>query len=216
MQNTGALAELNANGLSNALVKDLLKAISGDYTIACWANGSDVEDLQLMAAVDCSDRSIFDLLAAYIAYEYGARRIDTDVYTLNLAGEFEGFTSDYCIMYKDSALMFMPKNHYDKLNDGGELRPLRNSIKDNKHFASAANDFVIDVKPIRDILALEVDYASEDDKAALYILDMIKSIAVNFNIYNLDAKCNFNESDVNSLKYLADKIISLAVRNNMF
>lgn len=227
LQNTGALTELNANGLSNALVKDLLKAISGDYTIACWANGSDVEDLQLMAAVDCSDRSIFDLLAAYIVYEYDARKVDTDVYALNLnkkeeynyyTGEYESVTrgSDYYIMYKDGALMLMPENLYNELNVGGELRPLKNSIKDNKLFASMAEDFVVDVKPIRDIVALEVDYASEDDKAALEILDMMKSITVNFNIYSLDAKWNLNDSSVNSLKYLTDKIVTLVVQNYLF
>jgi hypothetical protein len=219
--------ELNANGISNGLVKDFLKAVSGDYTVACWVNGRDIEDLQLMAAVDCNDRSIFDLLAAYIVYEYDARKVDTDVYALNLnineeynyyTGEYESVTrgSDYYIMYKDGALMLMPENLYNELNVGGELHPLKNSIKDNKLFASMAEDFVVDVKPIRDIVALEVDNASEDDKAALEILDMMKSITVNFNIYSLDAKWNLNDSSVNSLKYLTDKIVTLVVQNNLF
>lgn len=227
LQSLGVLAELNANGISNGLVKDFLKAVSGDYTVACWVNGRDIEDLQLMAAVDCNDRSIFDLLAAYIVYEYDARKVDTDVYALNLnineeynyyTGEYESVTrgSDYYIMYKDGALMLMPENLYNELNVGGELRPLKNSIKDNKLFASMAEDFVVDVKPIRDIVALEVDNASEDDKAALEILDMMKSITVNFNIYSLDAKWNLNDSSVNSLKYLTDKIVTLVVQNNLF
>ena len=227
LQSLGVLAELNANGISNGLVKDFLKAVSGDYTVACWVNGRDIEDLQLMAAVDCNDRSIFDLLAAYIVYEYDAKKVDTDVYALNLnnkeeynyyTGEYESVTrgSDYYIMYKDSALMLMPENLYNELKAGGELRPLRNCIKDNKLFASMEDDFVVDVKPIRDIVALEIDYASEEDKVALEILDMIKSITANFNIYNLDAKCNFNDSSVNSLKYLTDKVVTLVVQNNLF
>ena len=227
LQSTGVLSELNANGVSNGLVKDVLKALSGDYTIACWMNGRNIEDVQLMAAVDCNDRSVFDLLAAYIVYEYDARKVDTDVYALNLnreeeynyyTGEYESVTrgSDYYIMYKDGALMLMPENLYNELEKGGELQPLRNSVMENSLFASMDNDLVVDFKPIRDIFALEINKADDFGKASLEILDMIKSITVNFNLYNLDVKWNFNDSSVNSLKCLTDVIVSLVVQDNLF
>ena len=227
LQSTGVLSELNANGVSNGLVKDVLKALSGDYTVACWMNGRNIEDVQLMAAVDCNDRSVFDLLAAYIVYEYDARKVDTDVYALNLnreeeynyyTGEYESVTrgSDYYIMYKDGALMFMPENLYNELEKGGELQPLRNSVMENSLFASMDNDLVVDFKPIRDIFALEINKADDFGKASLEILDMIKSITVNFNLYNLDVKWNFNDSSVNSLKCLTDVIVSLVVQDNLF
>ncbi len=227
LQSTGVLSELNANGVSNGLVKDVLKALSGDYTVACWMNGRNIEDVQLMAAVDCNDRSVFDLLAAYIVYEYDARKVDTDVYALNLnreeeynyyTDEYESVTrgSDYYIMYKDGALMFMPENLYNELEKGGELQPLRNSVMENSLFASMDNDLVVDFKPIRDIFALEINKADDFGKASLEILDMIKSITVNFNLYNLDVKWNFNDSSVNSLKCLTDVIVSLVVQDNLF
>lgn len=227
LQSTGVLAELNANGLSNDLVKDLLKALSGDYTIACWMNGRDVEDVQLMAAVDCNDRSVFDLLAAYIVYEFDAKKVDTDVYALKsnieteynyYTGEYETVTRgfDYYIMYKDGALMLMPENLYNELEKDSELQPLRNSIMENSLFASMDNDLVLDIKPIREIVAHEINSAGEDDKAVLGMLDMLKSITVNFNIYNFDAKLNLNDSSVNSLKCLTDEIVSLVVQENLF
>jgi hypothetical protein len=227
LQSTGVLAELNANGISNSLVKDILKALSGDYTIACWMNGRDVEDVQLMAAVDCNDRSVFDLLAAYIVYEFDAKKVDTDVYSLKsnieteynyYTGEYEIVTrgSDYYIMYKDGALMLMPENLYNELEKDSELQPLRNSIMENSLFASMDNDLVLDIKPIREIVAHEINSAGEYDKAVLGMLDMLKSITVNFNIYNLDAKWNFNDSSVNSLKFLTDEIVSLVVQDNLF
>ena len=230
LQSMGVLAELNANGISNSLVKDILKAVSGDYTVACWANGRGIEDVQLMAAVDCNDRSIFDLLAAYLVYEIGAKRVDTDVYALNLnrkeeynyyTGEYESVTrgSDYYIMYKDSALMLMPDNLYKELNKGGELKPLRNSIMENSLFASMENDLAVDFKPIRDVIAFEVrnsDYASEDSRIALELLEMFKSFTVNFNIYNLDAKLSLEDNSVNSLKYLTDEIVTIVVKENVF
>ena len=230
LQSMGVLAELNANGISNSLVKDILKAVSGDYTVACWVNGRDIEDVQLMAAVDCNDRSIFDLLAAYIVYEFDARKVDTDVYALNInnkeeynyyTGEYDRVTraSDYYIMYKDGALMLMPENLYNELAKSGEFQSLGNSIMENSLFASMDNDLVVDFKPICDVLAVEIRnsyYASEDSRIALELLEMIKNLTANFNIYNFDAKLNLNDSSVNSLKCLTDKIVSLVVQENIF
>ena len=230
LESAGVLRELRANGLDGEDVKKILKSISGDYTAAIWVNGNDAEDIQFMAAFDCKDRTLFDLLAAYLSYEIDATLLENDVYALNVNREevFNYYTGenecvrngyDYYLMYKDGAIMLMPQNLYDKITRDGNFSSLRNSAMDNTIYSSMTDDIVVDIKPLRDILANNIRNAyrtDNDDKMALEVMDMIKSLTVDFNICDLDVKLNLIDKNTNSLKLIVDKVISIGMQYNLF
>ena len=215
LETTGLLKELEANGVNNGVAKDLLAALSGDYTFAAWADGETLEDMRFMVAVDCSDRSLFDLLIAYAQFELGATTVDDDVYLLG--------DSDYCIMYKENAIMLMPEDIYDKINVRGDIKPLRRNLESNRLFSSVANDIVLDFKPVRELIAEYVrenmTYRSQRDTQTMVMLDMLNvvdNMTVDSNIDKSCIRVNTANKNINSLKYILDKLISSAVRNGKY
>ena len=230
LEATGMLANIqNSYGVNSQQVKSLLQALSGDYTAAMWFNGDDFEDVQFMAAIDCSDRSLFDLLSAYIAYEMDAVAVDNDVYALNVNRKerFDYYTYeseyyregyDYYLMYKNGAVMLMPENLYEEMTRNGEFTSLRNSVLDNKTFSSMSENLVIDVKPVRNLVADKVRdsyYPSQDDKTVLEVLNLLNSLRIDFNISNLGVRLNLNDKSANSLKVFFDKVLSIAMQYEM-
>ena len=230
LEATGMLANIqNSYGVNPQQVKSLLQALSGDYTAAMWFNGDDFEDVQFMAAIDCSDRSLFDLLSAYIAYEMDAVAVDNDVYALNVnrketynyyTDDFEYIREgyDYYLMYRDGAIMLMPENLYEEMTCNGEFTSLRNSVLDNKTFSSMSENLVIDVKPVRNLVADKVRdsyYPSQDDKTVLEVLNILNSLRIDFNISNLGVRLNLNDKSANSLKVIFDKVLSIAMQYEM-
>lgn len=215
LETTGLLKELEKNGVNNGVAKDLLAALSGDYTFAAWADGETLENMQFMVAVDCSDRSLFDLLIAYAQFELGATTVDDDVYL------FDGL--DYCIMYKENAIMLMPEDLYDKINVRGDIKPLRRNLESNRLFSSVANDIVLDFKPVRELIAEYVrenmSYRSQRDTQTMVMLEMlnvVENLTVDSNIDKSCIRVNTANKNINSLKYILDKLISSAVRNGKY
>ena len=231
LESTGLLRNVqDSYGITPQNVKDLLKALSGDYTAAMWVNGDRPEDLQFMAAIDCSDRTLFDLLSAYIAYEMDAVLVDNDVYALNVnrqetynyyTDDFEYIREgyDYYLMYKDGAIMLMPENLYNEITRNGKFGALKNNAMNNRMFSSMKENLVIDVKPIRDIITDRVRnsyYPDNDDKIALEVMNVLNSLTVDFSISNLNVKLNLNDNSANSLKVIVDKFISIGMQYNLF
>ena len=211
LEAVGLQKELAKSGVSKDVLKDLLVALSGDYTLAAWANGEDVEDMQLMLAVDCSDRSLFDLLIAYAQFDLGTTMVDEDVYSLDL--------SDYYLMYKDNSIMVMPENLYNKVCVKGKLQPLKKNLKSNELFAAAKNDIVVDFKPVREMLVEYISYNAnsnpQDDALLIDLLNTIDNMTIDTNIDNACFRVNTANENVNSLKFIVDKLISSAVRNSL-
>lgn len=228
LESTGVIREIyNNTGIDAQTTKLLLQALSGDYTAAMWVNDNNLEDVQFMAAIDCSDRTLFDLLIAYGSYEMNIRQVATDVYALNVnmeeqynyyTYEYEYVKNgyDYYLMYKDGAIMVMPENLYNRMAYGNQLLPLSNSALNNPLFAYMTEEFVVDVKPIRDILSTHVNtnyYADDDERMALEVLNIIKSLTLDYINGEVDLRVNLNDASYNSLKVIVDKIISLALQN---
>ena len=207
----GLQKELAKSGVSKDVAEEFLTALSGDYTLASWANGKDVDDIQFMLAVDCSDRSLFDLLIAYAQFALGATIVDEDVYSFDLM--------DYYLMYKDNSIMVMPENLYNKVCVKGKLQPLKKNLKSNELFAAAQNDIVVDFKPVREMLVEYISYNAssrpQEDAMSIDLLNTIDNITVDTNIDNACFKVNTANANVNSLKFVLDKIISSAVRNSL-
>ena len=203
---TGLLKELEKNGVNNDVAKELLVALSGDYSAAVWVNSNELEDAEFMVAVDCSDRSLFDLLVAYLLFELNAQTVEEDVYSL---------FDEYCLMYKDGAIMLMPKGLYAKVKADDGLKPLKKNLNSNTLF-KAPNDVVFDLKPIRKIL-LDVicsdDKMSQEQAVAMELLNVVDNITVDTDIDNYTIRVNTTNKKINSLKYILDKMIGLAVRN---
>lgn len=229
LESTGLLNELTKNGIDAESAKKVLQSISGDYTGAIWVNGDKFSDVQFMFAIDCNDRSMFDMLMAYMTYEFDATVVEEDVYALNVnrkevydyyRGEYdhvrEGY--DYYMMYKDGAIMVMPENLYRNIAINGTLRPLQQNITGNAIFASMSDDLVVDATPVRDIVSNSLRNSTridEEDKIGLDVLSMIRSLNFDFNILTFDAKLNLNNTDANSLKVIVDKTINLLLQSGL-
>lgn len=229
LESTGALNELSKNGIDAESAKKVLQSISGDYTGAIWVNGDKFSDVQFMFAIDCNDRSMFDMLMAYMTYEFDATVVEEDVYALNVnrkevydyyRGEYdhvrEGY--DYYMMYKDGAIMVMPENLYRNIAINGTLSPLQQNITNNRIFASMNENLVIDAAPVRDIVSNSLKNNAridDEDKIGLEVLSMIKSLTFNFNILSFDAKLNLNNADANSLKVIVDKVTGFFVMSKI-
>ena len=218
---------LEENGITEETAKEVLKALSGEYTAASWINGDDVENIQGMVAVDCNDRLVFDMLVSIVNSECDATIVDSDVYALNVnkreqynyyTYEYETVTkgSDYYLMYKNGVIMLLPENLYNGICATGELKPLADNIKKNGQFDSMGN-LMVDFKPARDAALVYMRNDSSSDVKVLFeVLDMLKSFTLDFNLYSYEARLNVNNDSVNSLKYLTDKIISIVVQNGGF
>lgn len=228
LKSSGLMNELNANGISDENAKQILAALSGEWTGAMWLEDGDEDKPLFMAAVDCSDHSIFDLVIAYLQYEMGATVVGDDVYALNVnrreeynyyTGEYDVVKDgqDYYIMYKNNSIMVMPESLYYRLDNNGNLAQLGNSAKSNSTYSSMNNNLVVDAETIRNVLAESARNSyygpSEEETIALEVVNMLKSLTADFNLYNLDIKLNLKNDNVNSLKCIVDKVLGLAVRN---
>lgn len=227
LKSSGLMNELNANGVSDENAKQILAALSGEWTGAMWLEDGDDEKPLFMAAVECSDRSIFDLVIAYLQYEMGATIVGDDVYALyvNTREEYNYYTGEYdvvkeglgyYVMYKNNSIMIMPESLYYSLDNSGNFAQLGNSAKSNSTYASMNNNLVVDVEPIRSILTENVRNSyygpSDEETIALEVMNMFKSLTADFNLYNLDIRLNLKNDNVNSLKCVVDKILGLAAR----
>lgn len=227
MIDSGLFTELNDEGISNDLIKEICKAIKGDITFALWANGENVEDIQFMAAVDCNDRSVFDMLISFIKSEFDATMLNGDLFALNVnrRQEYNYYTNDYeyvkngndyYLMYKDGAIMVMPDNIYREIENDGELTPLKRNLESNRVFASMSENVIVDMNKMADVASLMVrndDSATDDDRMALEVLNMLKSLTISGEPCSVDVRLNLNDSSANSLKVIVDKAISLAMQN---
>ena len=219
--------ELMKYGINEEVAKGFLAALSGDYTAAAWINGETMEDAQFMAAVDCSDRSLFDLLVAYVVFEMDATLVEEDVYALNVNAkkEYNYYTYeyetvkegyDYYLIYKDNTIMLTPENIYNKIKSRSGLRALRSNVKSNRLIASASNDIVVDFKALRDVIVqcLRDNVRSSSDEAILFdMVNTIDNITIDTGIDEYTLRVNTANPNINSLKYVLDKFISSAVRN---
>lgn len=218
---------LEENGITEDVAKEILKALSGEYTAACWIEGDDFENIQGMVAVDCKERLVFDMLMSFVNSECDVTIVDSDVYALNLntreeynyyTYEYETVTKgyDYYLMYKDGVIMLLPENLYGELCGDGELNQLEKNIKKNKQFASMGN-LLVEFKPLRDAALVNMrNNSSSDNKILFDVLDMFKSLTLDFNSYSCESRLTVNDDSVNSLKYLTDKLISIVVQNGGF
>ena len=208
-------------GVSDENAKQILAALSGEWTGAMWLEDGADEKPLFMAAVECSDHSIFDLIIAYLSYEMGATIVGDDVYALNVnrreeynyyTGEFDVVKDglDYYVMYKNNSIMIMPENLFYRLDNNGNI------AKNNPIYSSMNNNLVVDVEPIRSILTENVRNSyygpSEEETIALEVMNMFKSLTADFNLYNLDIRLNLENDNVNSLKCVVDKILGFAAR----
>ena len=218
---------LEENGVTEEMAKDILRALSGEYTAACWANNGDFENIQGLLAVDCNDRLVFDMLLAFVNSECDVTIVDSDVYALNVnkreqynyyTYEYETIEKgcDYYLMYKNGVIMLLPENLYNEICATGELKPLLNNIKKSGQFDSMAN-MMVDFKPARDAALVYLRNNNSNDVKMLFeVLDMFKTLTIDFDVDDYESRLNVNDESVNSLKYLTDKIISIVVQNGVF
>ena len=208
LETSGALKELAGYGVNNEVAKDLLVALSGDYTAAAWVDGDDFEDLNYMAAVDCSDRSLFDMLAAYMIMSLDATMVEEDVYEL-----YDG----YYIMYKDNAIMLMPESIFRKINSRSGIRPLRRNIN-SKELFNSSYDIVVDLRLVGNIISKCMrdisGVLSSEQMVALDMLNTVDNLTVETGVGNSYLRVNTTNPKINSLRYILDKYISSAVRNS--
>ena len=208
LETSGALKELAGYGVNNEVAKDLLVALSGDYTAAAWVDGDDFEDLNYMAAVDCSDRSLFDMLAAYMIMSLDATMVEEDVYEL-----YDG----YYIMYKDNAIMLMPESIFRKINSRSGIRPLRRNIN-SKELFNSSYDIVVDLRLVGNIISKCMrdisGMLSSEQMVALDMLNTVDNLTVETGVGNSYLRVNTTNPKINSLRYILDKYISSAVRNS--
>ena len=229
LASTGVLNTLASKGINEETARLMLAALSGDYTAAAWIEGGNINNVQFMLAIDCADRSLFDLLVSYLIYEEGATMVDSDVYALNVnkekvynsvTYEYDVVTkgNDYFVVYKNNAIMVVPDNYYYKMNVNGDFRPLANNVRNNAVFTSMENNLVVDVKPIRESALNNIRNRGlapdADERTAIEMLNMVNSITADFNIYSLDVVLNTSNKNINSLKLIVDKLISIAIQNS--
>ena len=218
---------LEENGVTEEMAREILKAVSGEYTAACWADGGDFENIQGLVAVECNDRIVFDMLMSLVNSECDVTIVDSDVYALNVnkreqynyyTYEYETVVKgcDYYLMYKNGVIMLLPENLYNEICATGELKPLVNNINKNGQFGSMGN-LMVDFKPARDAALVYLrNNNSSDVKVLFEVLDMFKSLTIDFDVDGYESRLNVNDDSVNSLKYLTDKIISIVVQNGGF
>ena len=126
--------------------------------------------------------------------------------------------NDYFVVYKNNAIMVVPDNYYYKMNVNGDFRPLANNVRNNAVFTSMENNLVVDVKPIRESALNNIRNRGlapdADERTAIEMLNMVNSITADFNIYSLDVVLNTSNKNINSLKLIVDKLISIAIQNS--
>lgn len=185
----------------------VLEAINGDMMLAVLpAEKLGVQLLpQLMAALECDDRALFDAVVECIG-EDALEPVAQDVYALGLNTYYDYSTFekasggyDYYLMYKEGAIFVMPENIYGLVADGNGLKALKSNVMDNKIFAPLAKPgFVCDAEGAIEMLKLFTN-DSKDVKVAIDILSKFKSMVAvyetptegNFKINMVDRQTNF-------------------------
>ena len=81
------------------------------------------------------------------------------------------------------------------------------------------NDIVVDFKPLREMIVEYVECnpnsRPQEDAILIDLLSTVDNITVDTNIDNACFKVNTANANVNSLKYILDKLISSVVRNSL-
>ena len=225
IEEQGALAEIE-NESEKKMIESAASALSGEWTVAAWIENNNLEEPFIMAIIDCKERFVFDMIVA----NQNATYVDNDVYDLNLnkrevydyhTGQYryeKTNKTEYYIIYRNGAIMVMPKHHYYRLKSGNSIRQLENSANSNKAFSSMKSNLVIDVEPIRSIFSNQIANSgqrmNEEMMIANEILGMIQDATASFNFLSLNADINMTDKNTNSLKTIVDKALSIAIRYN--
>lgn len=231
LSSTGALNMLASNGVNSEMTMQMLEALSGEYTLALWPEFAPDGKSQpaFMLAIDCADRTLYDLLVSLVAFQFNARMVESDVYAIKInkdyeydynTGEYvaEFVVPEYYIVYKQGMAMFMPASLYAQMKDGDGIKPLKNSAAETTPFASANNHIVLSADAIGDMLKKGIEQKAyggntADQEIALEVVSIFKSLNIDFNFLNLSARLYTVDSNVNALKLIVDRAVGIAIRN---
>ncbi|MBQ5751319.1 MAG: DUF4836 family protein, partial [Bacteroidaceae bacterium] len=205
---TQLLEQLNSNyGINEDVLKQVFTAISGEWSAAMWADENNLDIPMFFVALECSDRSLFDLLVTYSSVLLNTVKVEEDVYSLKTPS----VDVDFTLLYKNGSIMFMPSSHYKEISASGELKAYSANAADLKLFSSEKDLFVLSAAPLLQLLETEIRNSknsrnSDDVEAAAFFVGLFNSLHVQGSANSSVIQLNTSDSSVNSLKFLFDKL----------
>ena len=205
---TQLLELMNSNyGINEDVLKQVFTAISGEWTAAMWADENNLDIPMFFVALECSDRSLFDLLVTYSSVLLNTVKVEEDVYSLKTPS----VDVDFTLLYKNGSIMFMPSSHYKEISASGELKAYSANAADLKLFSSEKDLFVLSAAPLLQLLETEIRNSknsrnSDDVEAAAFFVGLFNSMHVQGSVTNSFVQFYTPDSSVNSLKFLFDKL----------
>ena len=205
---TPLLEQLNSNyGVNEEALQQVFAAISGEWTAAMWADENNLDIPMFFVGVECSDRSLFDLLVTYSSVLLNTVKVEEDVYSLKTPS----VDVDFTLLYKNGSIMFMPSSHYKEIAVSDGLKPYSANADDLKLFSSKKDLFVLSAAPLLRLLEAEIRNSGntrniDDEEAAAFFVGLFKSLHVQGSANSSVIQLNTSDSSVNSLKFLFDKL----------
>ena len=208
---------VDMDGLLSAVGLDssVFQSLSGDFTIAVLPIDvtSKRKEPQFFAAIDCSDRRIFDLIISELGA--GFTNVGNDVYALHTNKRsdysyYNGYTTyddgyDHYLMYKDNTIFVMPENLYNTLKSGDGISAHANNFADNRLVAKITNGAVVDFSNLQSALVAS-DELSSEESAVFNLLD--------YAVFDMESvgkgrlQLNLKNDSENFLKQVVDASIS--------